>query len=135
MKCMIDANIILDVLSKRKPYYEDSAKIWKLCETNKIKGYISVLSFADIVYILRKELDSEQIQIVLSGLKLIFNFTELQPEDLFNAAELKWDDFEDTIQETSAKRIKAEYIITRNIKDFKNSSLKVYSPSEFLKLI
>lgn len=135
MKCMIDANIILDVLSKRKPYYEDSAKIWKLCETNKIKGYISVLSFADIVYILRKELDSEQIQVVLSGLKLIFNFTELRPEDLFNAAELKWDDFEDAIQETSAKRIKAEYIITRNIKDFKNSSLKVYSPSEFLKLI
>ena len=47
---MIDADIILDVLSKRIPFYIDSSKIWKLCETRQIEGYVSVLSFADIAY-------------------------------------------------------------------------------------
>ncbi len=54
---MIDANIILDVLAERKPYFEQSAAIWKLCEANALEGYVFVLTFANLVYVLRKQLD------------------------------------------------------------------------------
>lgn len=47
MKLLIDANILLDVLQKREPYVLDSSVIWKLCETEKAKGYVSVLTFAN----------------------------------------------------------------------------------------
>lgn len=132
MRCMIDANIILDVLSKRNPFYIDSSKIWKLCETRQIEGYVSVLSFADIAYILRKELNADQVCNILNSLKLIFHFVELVPEDLYNAAALKWDDFEDAIQEVCARRIKVDYLVTRNEKDFKKSKLSVKSPPNLL---
>lgn len=52
MKLLIDANVLLDVLQKREPYYSDSAVIWKLCETEQAVGYVSALTFANMVYIM-----------------------------------------------------------------------------------
>ena len=56
MKVLIDTNIILDVLFNRKDFVEDSTKILKYSELGIIDGYISALSFPNIVYIMRKEL-------------------------------------------------------------------------------
>ena len=132
MRCLIDANVLLDVLANREPFVEDSSKIWKLCETQQLDGYISALTFADLVYVLRKELDPQKIESVLNSLKLIFTFTELNEKDLSDAAALKWNDYEDAIQSVTASRIKADCIITRNVKDFKNSSVTAFTPSEIL---
>ena len=52
MKVLIDGNIILDVLQRRDPHFDASSKIWKLCETDQIEGFISALTFADLVYTL-----------------------------------------------------------------------------------
>lgn len=54
MKILIDTNVILDVLCDRTDFVESSSKIWKLCEVEKIDGYISALSILNIVYILEK---------------------------------------------------------------------------------
>ena len=132
MRCLIDANILLDVLANRKSFVEDSSKIWKLCETGQIEGYISSLTFADLVYVLRKELNPGKIEEVLNSLKLIFLFTELSEADLSNAAALKWKDYEDAIQSATASRIKADCIITRNVKDYKNSAVVAFTPAELL---
>ena len=132
MRCLIDANVLLDVLANREPFVEDSSKIWKLCETQQLDGYISALTFADLVYVLRKELDPQKIENVLNSLKLIFTFTELNEKDLSDAAALKWNDYDDAIQSVTASRIKADCIITRNVKDFKSSSVTAFTPSEIL---
>ena len=51
--------------------------IWKLCETGKAKGYMSALTFANLVYIMRKQLDPEAIENIYRKLSLIFTFTDL----------------------------------------------------------
>ena len=79
-----------------------------------------------------KELDPEKIENVLNSLKLIFTFTELNEKDLSDAAALKWTDYEDAVQSVTASRINADCIITRNVKDFKNSSVLAFTPSEIL---
>ena len=48
MRLLIDGNILLDVLKKRMPHYEDSAKVWKMCETGIAEGYVSALTFANL---------------------------------------------------------------------------------------
>ena len=68
MKLLIDGNILLDVLQKREPHYEDSARIWKMCETDMAEGCVSALTFANLVYVMRKELDPEKIGEVLKKL-------------------------------------------------------------------
>ena len=132
MRLLIDGNIILDVLQNREPHVVDSAKIWKLCETDQVEGFVSGLTFSNLVYVMRKELTSEAIYEVFKGLSLIFQFTELAVSDIAKAAELQWDDFEDAIQSVTAQRVHADCIITRNIKDFKQSRIVALTPSEFL---
>lgn len=132
MKLLIDANILLDVLQKREPHFYDSSLIWKLCETNSAEGYASSLTIANLVYIMRKELNPEKIEEVLRQLGLIFQFTDLCVSDITKAAELKWSDFEDAIQSAVAERIHADYIITRNVRDFKGSRVIAFTPAEYL---
>ena len=51
MNVLIDGNIILDVLQNREPHIEASSKVWKLCETNLVNGYVfhfTELSISDM---------------------------------------------------------------------------------------
>lgn len=133
MKLLIDANILLDVLQNRIPHVRDSSIIWKLCETKKAKGYVSVLTFANLVYIMRKELNLEKIEEILRILSLIFQFVDFTVSDLSHAAKLNWNDFEDAIQSVTAERIRADCIITRNVQDFAKSKVVAFTPAEFIK--
>ena len=132
MRLLIDANIVLDVLQKREPYWKDSSVIWKLCETEQAEGYISTLTFANLMYVMRRELDPAQIRDVLDKLRLIFRFADFTAADMEKAAEMGWDDFEDAIQTATAERIMADSIITRNVRDFRNSKVIAFTPSEFI---
>lgn len=132
MKVLIDTNIILDVLCKRPDFYEDSAKIFMLCEVKKISGVISALSIPNIMYILRKELDADKTREILDSLMLIFSVADLKADDLKKAADMRFKDYEDAIQSACAARIKANYIVTRNIKDFSESKVTAIKPAELL---
>lgn len=135
MKILIDTNVILDVLSNRQLFVDDAAKIFRLCEINRIDGFISVLSVPDIVYVMRKELDNEKIKDILEKLALIVKTVDLKADDVKKAASLDFNDFEDALQSVAAKRIKADYIVTRNGKDFLKSPVKAISPTELLNII
>ena len=125
MKILVDTNVILDVLCNRKEF--------QCCEAQHITGYISALSIPNIVYIMRKELDPERIKEILHTLTMVFSVVELREGDLLKAAELPFDDYEDAIQSVCATRARADYIVTRNEKDFANSSVPAISPAELLK--
>ena len=132
MRLLIDGNIVLDVLQNREEHVKDSSKIWKLCETEQAEGYVSALTFANLVYVMRKELTPESIGEVLNKLSLLFQFTELSAADLSKAAEMKWDDFEDALQSATAERVHADYLITRNVRDFQRSIVPALSPADYL---
>ena len=132
MRLLIDGNVVLDVLQKREPHCEDSSKIWKLCETGIAEGFLSTLTFANLVYVMRKELSPEKIEDVLVKLSLIFQFTELAASDLRGAAGMHWRDFEDALQAITAERLHADYIVTRNVKDFSDGRIPAYTPAELL---
>lgn len=132
MKLLIDANILLDVLQNREPHVQASSVIWKLCEADKAKGYVSALTFANLIYIMRKEMDAKKIEETLRALSLIFEFTDFSASDLTHAAELNWDDFEDAVQSVTAERVHADYIITRNVRDFAKSKVIAFTPSELI---
>jgi len=135
MKALIDTNVILDVLAKRENFFKPAEKIFKLCEIKKLEGYISALSVPNIVYIMRKQLDNDKISDILNTLFMIFNVADLKSADLIKAEQLRFNDYEDALQSVCASRIKADYIITRNIKDFTDSKVKPISPDDFLKTI
>ena len=130
MKILIDTNVILDVLCNRKEFVDGSLKVFKYCEANQITGCISALSVPNIVYIMRKELDGEKVKEILTTLTSLFTVIDLRESDLTKAADMDFSDYEDALQSVCATRAKVNYIVTRNIKDFKNSTVPAIKPSE-----
>ena len=131
MKLLIDTNVLLDVLQEREPHLSESLKIWGCCEDNYIIGYISSMSLINISYIMRKELTPERMRETFMALALAFKFTDLNFSDLEKAADMKWRDYEDAVQSVTAERINADYIITRNTKDFQDSKVQALTPEEY----
>ena len=125
MKVLIDTSVILDVLCGRQAFLDASEKVFKLCEVKKLTGYISALSIPNIGYIMRKELEPEKIRGILDKLLLIFSVADLK-------ADLRFADYEDAVQCACASRIHANYIVTRNIRDFTGSKVTEIKPSELL---
>lgn len=132
MVLLIDTNIILDVLLSRSDFVKESSIIWKLCETEQAKGYISTLTYANMMYIMRKQMTPEQIEDVFRKLKLIFEFADFSSVVLEMAVNMKWKDFEDAIQSATAEYVHVDYIITRNIKGFTQSKVMALTPAELL---
>ena len=135
MKIFIDTNVILDVLCDRPGLAEASGKVLKLCETNALEGYVSALSIPNIVYILRKELTREKTKEIIRTLGMILTVADLKADDLNKAAGLNFTDYEDALQSVCASRVKAQYILTGNIRDFQNSKVPAIKPAELLERI
>ena len=132
MRLLIDANILLDVLENRHPHVEASSLIWKLCEVVRAEGYSASLTFANLVYVMRKELGTDEVEEIWKKLRLIFYVADLTEKDMDYATAAKWEDFEDAIQSATASRVGADYIVTRNQKDFARSKVPAITPGNLL---
>lgn len=128
-----DTNILIDVISRRQPFYENSAALWTMSEINHINGYISAISFNNIYYVIRRQLNYAQSRRKISLLRDIFNVVSLDQKIINQAIDCNIKDFEDAIQYFSAARINAECIVTRNKKHFANPDITVLTPEEILR--
>lgn len=132
-KLFIDTNIVLDLLAKREPFYESSAKVFSLADRKVIQLSVSSLTFANTNYVLSKLKSANEAKEILRKFKLLVHIVSLSEKivDLaLNDSEFK--DFEDGLQYYSAIESNQDIIITRNQKDFKSSLLSIMSPEEFL---
>ena len=136
MKILIDTNVIIDVLLNRESFVDDSSAVLKLCESSSFQGFITATTITDIYYILDKNMtDKSLLYNALEKLLSIVEVCDVTKHNIFSAMKLRESDFEDAIQSDCAKSIGADYIVTRNTVDFKNSKIKAITPSEFLLII
>lgn len=135
MKVLIDTNVILDVLMNREAFVEASAQVLRYCEVGKIEGKICALSIPNIVYIMRKELDPEGTKEIVQRLCSIAGTADLTERDLIKAAALDFNDYEDAVQSACAERIGAEYIVTRNVRDYSISRVPAIKPAELIERV
>jgi predicted nucleic acid-binding protein len=134
MRLLLDTNVIVDVLSGRDGYI-DSLEVLKRCETKRAEGFISVITITDVMYILRKHKTSGGIRGAMTALMSIVDISDVTRADIRNAFSCEMRDFEDAAQAMCAKRIGADYIVTRNVKDFAASPVRAILPSDMLKCI
>ncbi|GBE05038.1 MAG TPA: PIN domain-containing protein [Nitrospirae bacterium] len=134
MKILIDTNVILDVLTERKPFHLDSARVWTLVSENMLQGYISAISVNNLYYIINKLKDMKSAETFTDQILEDFEIISLTKDILTQARRVAKKDFEDLIQYFSAIHAGCEYIITRNKKDYPRIGIKILTPAEFLKV-
>jgi len=130
----IDTDIIIDFLTDRKPYSREAAVIFTLIDQKKLKGYASSLTFSNLFYVLRKLEPPKKVIAKLDSLSKLLTVLKVDDQNIRDAIETGFPDFEDSIQFFCALDCKKiEVIITRNTKDYKKSRLPVMTPDDFLK--
>ena len=132
MKVFVDTNVLLDVLAKREPFYRDSAHVWSLAEQATIRGLISVISFNNIYYIVRRLKGRKTAERVLGMLRDVFTPVALNGQILNQAIAAVFGDFEDALQYHSAAHADASCLVSRNPSHVPQSDLPVLTPAEFL---
>ena len=134
-KVLIDTDVILDFFFDRKPFSENASKILSLCESKEIVGFITPIIISNVYYLLRQTAKHER---VIEKLTLLISFLEVSIVNkrvIIEALSSDFKDFEDALQNYSAEQNnEVDIIITRNIKDYKNSRLPVMLPDNYLKI-
>jgi len=132
MRIFFDTNIFLDVAQGREPFYEDSAKLIRFGHHENVQAFISWHSMATLFYILAQPWGGERAKNFLSDVLL---WAELAPTSQINALralQMEGNDFEDSLQIQCAIAAYCDLIVTRNAKDFGESTIPVLTPKEFL---
>lgn len=130
MDLMLDNNILLDHIGRREPFYELSRRVCLLGVIGEIQAFISSNMITDIYYLLRKDYGSVEAQRMIEEDLGFLKIIGVSSEDISEALSQKWPDMEDCLVSVCAKKANADYIITRNTKDFKRSSIKALTPKE-----
>ena len=135
MVLFIDTNVFIDMFQSREPFMDNAREIITSCVTGKHEGFVSSHSLSDMFYILRKDFSSEERKECIRFICAFFTIVAEQKEDFMAAAgEESFADMEDGLQMRCAEKCNADFIITRNVRDFALSSVTALSPDDFLNL-
>jgi len=133
MKLLIDTNIVLDVLLKRIPFYQTSAKVLELAKYADIQEYVSASAITDIYYIAYRQLrNKKEVRQLLQELLKIIAVAPVSGQEINSALKLTWNDFEDSVQYSVASMQAMDGLVTRNRKDYKAATLKIWQPEQIL---
>ncbi len=135
MTVLIDTNVILDYVLKREPFAADALTCLDRLIIGKAKVWLTASTITDIYYVTRRTLkDPEKAKTVIAKLLNAFQVSGVDKADCLGALTVGLSDYEDALVSVCAKKVKAEYVITRNVKDFEKSAVPAITPSDFLKL-
>ena len=132
MRLFIDTNIMLDLLGERVPYYDSIAKIASLADKGEISLIVSSLSFSTVFYILSKYESKEKVKGKLLKFKIISEIAGVDETIIEKGLNSTFSDFEDSLQYFCALKTECDVLLTRNQKDFKESTIPVMSADEYL---
>ena len=133
-KVFIDTNVLIDFLGEREPFYDTAARIVSRADRKEIELMVSSLSYATASYILMRYNPRELVIEKMRKFTPLCKITNVGIEEVNESLYSAFLDFEDALQYYSAVRAGATLIITRNKKDFRPSSLPVYTPEEYLSI-
>lgn len=134
MRIFVDTNILVDLVCSREPFLQDAQMLFAECVAGNIELAVSALSFVNTVYI-GKKYGFVDIREKLYQISRFVDVVDLKGRTAVEALNGTWRDYEDAVQCKSAMNISADFIVTRNKKDFTEADIPVYTVAEILKLL
>ena len=128
----LDTNVMIDILGRRQPFCPPSLLIMSLADRGILRICVSALSYATASYILSRFNKQMDVVSELAKFSKITVTTPVDSEVIDSSLRSDFNDFEDAIQYFSALKIKVDYIITRNKKDYASAQIPVFEPQEFI---
>jgi predicted nucleic acid-binding protein len=132
-RIFLDTNILIDLLSRRIPFYEEAALLFSMADKKQIELFVSSLTIANTSYVLLRQMDPSKAKSVLGKLRLILGILPLDDKIIgLTLNDDTFQDFEDGLQYFTALENGMDLILSRNLKDFRNSRLPVLTARQFI---
>jgi hypothetical protein len=135
LRILFDVNVVLDVLQKREPFYAASAQLLGYAETGRVQGCIAAHSLTTLFYIVSKYRSAAEAHVILTSLMQFLQIAAVTQETIEQALNLPYKDFEDAVQMSAALQWKADYLATRNGRDYQPAPVKTVQPVDLLAAI
>lgn len=132
MKAFLDTNVLIDIVARRMPFYDDSRAVYALCVNGEIDGAVTDLTICNLAYVLRKHVTANQLRACLNNFASHLKVIPVGAEVIAAAIRDFTDDFEDAVQLYAARAESVDCIITRNVRHFESPDIPVCTPTEFL---
>ncbi len=134
-KLFIDSDVVIDFFTDREPFANPASEIFDLNEKGKLRLYLSAVSINNIYYIVRKYLGHKKTIGIVEALTEMTEIVGTTRKEIIQALKNNFKEYEDSVQYSTALTIDGiEAIITRNVKDYKNSEIAVLTPLNYLKM-
>lgn len=137
MNIFLDTNVLVDFILVREKFYGPAATLITDGFKKQVDITISSLTMVNANYICVHQLKfpKEDFNKNIDFLRNFISISSIDSADVYSSYDEGWKDFEDGVQYFSAKRSGCDYIVTRNIKDFKNSDLPVVDPIQMVDIL
>lgn len=135
MRVAFDTNVVLDVLLNREEFLSEAAALFEYVREDRIDGVLAATSLTTAFYLIERKQGPSGAYVGLDRLLGLFEAAPVDSRVLRGARQLGFDDYEDAVLHESAKRGRADGIVTRNTGDFENATLTIYEPAELLATI
>lgn len=131
-KVFLDSDVILDLLTERKPHFEPSLELFLMIQKKKILAFTSPVVIANMFYILSRHFNKEKAIRSLTKIKKLVKVLNCGDDEIERALSSDFKDFEDAIQYFTALAHEMDIILTRNVKDYKMAKINVSTPLEYV---
>ncbi|MCU1268293.1 MAG: uncharacterized protein JWM21_4611 [Acidobacteria bacterium] len=132
MRVLLDTDVVLDLIMAREPFAIAAGELFDLSEQGVFEANVSALTPLNIFYIARKAKSAPDLRQAVEQLVQSVNVCPLDYAILAAAFTLPFSDYEDAGQHCCATASSLDAIVTRNTRDYKNATLPVFGPTEFL---
>jgi hypothetical protein len=132
---LYDLNIVLDVLQHRERHYEESARALTLADNGLVGGLIAARSLTPLHYLYARWASARLARGELIELLRFLSVATVDQQVIEQALSFPYGDFEDAVQMRAAGRAGADYLVTRNVRDFSAGPLPAVQPVELLAIL
>ena len=129
----VDTDIVLDLLARREPFYAAAARLFSLAETGVLSLSVSSLTFANLFYILRKQVSARHAHEVLRDFKQLVTVLPVDDAVVEQALHAGFTDFEDAIQYFCALGAGCTALLTRNGRHYRKAAISLFTAEAFLR--
>lgn len=134
-KLFVDSDVVIDFFTDRESHANPASELFELSQQGSLQLYLSAVSINNIYYIVRRFLGHKKTLEVVETLTEMTQIVGTTKKEIIQALKNNFKDFEDSVQYSSALSVvDLDAIITRNTKDYRNSSIAVMTPLNFLKM-
>lgn len=135
MRLLLDINVVLDVVLARSPWGREASRLLGEIELGRATGFLAGHTVTTVHYVAEKNLGRQATRAAILELLRILEIVPVEKADLYQAAALGWKDFEDAVQAVCALKVDAQYVVTRDEKDFEGFSIPARPAGALLSLL